>query len=125
MPEALKVRANKFKSCQKPTHVSQEHMIICEAPQKPLMLFHLVHNHSVRNALVFTKASESASRLVRLFEFFEAATSSSGNPIVVRSYSSDLPTNERRTILKKFKAQEVHLKVERNLFPRPDVLTRL
>ncbi|KAG1734119.1 DEAD-domain-containing protein [Suillus lakei] len=56
MPEALK-----------------EHMIICEAPQKPLMLFHLVHNHSVRNALVFTKSSESASRLVRLFEFFEAA----------------------------------------------------
>ncbi|KAG1831991.1 hypothetical protein DFJ58DRAFT_848085 [Suillus subalutaceus] len=54
MPEALK-----------------EHMIICEAPQKPLMLFHLAHNHSVRNALVFTKSSESASRLVRLFEFFE------------------------------------------------------
>ncbi|KAG1747119.1 DEAD-domain-containing protein [Suillus paluster] len=87
----------------------KEHMIICEAPQKPLMLFHLVHNHSVRNALVFTKSAESASRLVRLFEFFEAATSS-GNPIAVRSYSSDLPTNERRTILEKFKTQEVHLK---------------
>ncbi|KAG2744033.1 P-loop containing nucleoside triphosphate hydrolase protein [Suillus brevipes Sb2] len=107
MPEALK-----------------EHMIICEAPQKPLMLFHLVHNHSVRNALVFTKASESASRLVRLFEFFEAATSSSGNPIVVRSYSSDLPTNERRTILKKFKAQELHLKVQRNLLVCSDLISR-
>ncbi|KAG1821830.1 P-loop containing nucleoside triphosphate hydrolase protein [Suillus subaureus] len=94
MPEALK-----------------EHMIICEAPQKPLMLFHLVYNHSVRNALVFTKSSESASRLVRLFEFFEAATPSNENPIAVRSYSSDLPTNERRTILEKFKAQEVHLEV--------------
>lgn len=125
MPEALKVRANKFKFCQKPTHESQEHMIICEAPQKPLMLFHLVHNHSVRNALVFTKSSESASRLVRLFEFFEAAISSGGNPIIVRSYLSDLPTNERRTILEKFKAQEVHLKVQSILFPRPDVLTRL
>ncbi|KAG2110952.1 P-loop containing nucleoside triphosphate hydrolase protein [Suillus discolor] len=100
MPEALK-----------------EHMIICEAPQKPLMLFHLVHNHSVRNALVFTKSSESASRLVRLFEFFEAAISS-GNPIVVRSYSSDLPANERRTILEKFKAQEIHLLICSDLISR-------
>jgi len=87
-------------------------MIICEASQKPMMLFHLVHNHSVRNALVFTKSSESASRLVRLVEFFEAASSSDRNPIVVRSYSSDLPANERRTILEKFKAQEVHLEVQ-------------
>lgn len=101
MPEALK-----------------EHMIICEAPQKPLMLFHLVHNHSVRNALVFTKSSESASRLVRLFEFFEAAFCSSGDPIVVRSYSSDLPPNERRTILDKFKAQEVHLLICSDLISR-------
>ncbi|KAG2341336.1 P-loop containing nucleoside triphosphate hydrolase protein [Suillus weaverae] len=107
MPEALK-----------------EHMIICEAPQKPLMLFHLVHNHSVRNALVFTKSSESASRLVRLFEFFEAATSSSGNPIVVRSYSSDLPTNERRIILEKFKAQEVHLEVQHILLICSDLISR-
>ncbi|KAG0695500.1 DEAD-domain-containing protein [Suillus ampliporus] len=83
MPEALK-----------------EHMIICEAPQKPLMLFHLVHNHSVRNALVFTKS----------------LLTSSGNPIVVRSYSSDLPTNERRTILEKFKAQEVHLEVQHSFY---------
>ncbi|KAG2157941.1 P-loop containing nucleoside triphosphate hydrolase protein [Suillus bovinus] len=101
MPEALK-----------------EHMIICEASQKPLMLFHLVHNHSVRNALVFTKSSESASRLVRLFEFFEAAIPSSGSAIVVRSYSSDLPTNERRTILAKFKAQEVHLLICSDLISR-------
>ncbi|OJA16484.1 hypothetical protein AZE42_08913 [Rhizopogon vesiculosus] len=94
MPEALK-----------------EHMIICEASQKPMMLFHLVHNYAVRNALVFTKSSESASRLVHLIEFFEAATSFDRNPIVVRSYSSDLPVNERRNILEKFKAQEVHLEV--------------
>ncbi|OAX32163.1 P-loop containing nucleoside triphosphate hydrolase protein [Rhizopogon vinicolor AM-OR11-026] len=101
MPEALK-----------------EHMIICEASQKPMMLFHLVHNYSVRNALVFTKSSESASRLVRLIEFFEAATSSDRNPIVVRSYSSDLPVNERRNILEKFKAQEVHLLICSDLISR-------
>jgi ATP-dependent RNA helicase DDX51/DBP6 len=93
-------------------HEIQEHMIICEASQKPMMLFHLVHNHHIRNALVFTKSSESASRLVRLLEFFEAATSSDRGPIVARSYSSDLPTNERRNILEKFKAQEVHLEVQ-------------
>lgn len=96
-------------------HETQEHMIICEASQKPMMLFHLVHNHCVRNALVFTKSSESASRLVRLLEFFEVATSSDRDSIVVRSYSSDLLANERRNILEKFKTQEVHLEVQHSM----------
>lgn len=79
-----------------------------------MMLFHLVHSHKVTNALVFTKSAESTTRLVRLFEFFEAAraksnTYSTTSSIVVRAYSSDLSTGERKTILEKFRAQEIQL----------------
>jgi ATP-dependent RNA helicase DDX51/DBP6 len=93
-------------------------MITCESAQKPLMLFHLVHNHGVVNALVFTKSAESTTRLVRLFEFFEAAwasysqTSETRSPIAIRSYSSDLGPGERKVILDKFKAQEIQMFVQ-------------
>ncbi|KIK92071.1 hypothetical protein PAXRUDRAFT_148127 [Paxillus rubicundulus Ve08.2h10] len=95
-----------------------EHMIVCEASDKPLMLIHLIHNHSIRNALVFTKSSESTSRLVRLLEFFEELRMSDGGPIVIRAYSSDLPAGERKNILEKFKAQEVHVLVCSDLISR-------
>lgn len=88
-------------------------MIVCESSQKPLMFFHLVHKHGVTNALVFTKSTESATRLVRLFDFFERARTSSSpdpsKPIVVRAYSSDLGVGERKSILEKFKAQEIQM----------------
>lgn len=91
-----------------------EHMIVCESAQKPLMLFYLAHKHGVRNALVFTKSAESTARLVKLFEFFESIRSAaSGTPadsvISLRAYSSDLPASERKTILDKFKGQEIHM----------------
>ena len=91
---------------------TQEHMIVCESAVKPLMLFHLVHARSVTNALVFTKSAESTTRLVRLFEFFEAAFHSSqagGKPVVARAYSSDLAPSERKAILEQFKNQEIHM----------------
>jgi ATP-dependent RNA helicase DDX51/DBP6 len=84
-------------------------MIVCEASNKPLMLIHLIHNHSIRNALVFTKSSESTTRLVRLLEFFEELSMSDRGRIVIRAYSSDLAAGERKNILEKFKAQEVHV----------------
>jgi ATP-dependent RNA helicase DDX51/DBP6 len=90
-------------------------MITCESAQKPLMLFHLVHNHGVSNALVFTKSAESTTRLVRLFEFFELAWASSSqtnetrSPVAIRAYSSDLGLNERKVILDKFKAREIQM----------------
>jgi hypothetical protein len=90
----------------------QEHMISCETTQKPLMLFHLVHNHGVTNALVFTKSTESTTRLVRLFEFFEKAWSAetpSHQPVMARAYSSDLGAAERKSILEKFRAQEIQM----------------
>ncbi|KIJ66690.1 hypothetical protein HYDPIDRAFT_174087 [Hydnomerulius pinastri MD-312] len=95
-----------------------EHMIVCETSQKPLMLLHLIHSRSVRNALVFTKSSESTARLVRLLEFFEELNTSDRAPIAIRAYSSDLPAGERKTILDKFKAQEVHVLVCSDLISR-------
>ncbi|KAA1467545.1 P-loop containing nucleoside triphosphate hydrolase protein [Dentipellis sp. KUC8613] len=104
----------------------KEHMIVCESSQKPLMLFHLVQAHGVRNALVFTKSAESTQRLVRLFEFFErarlagagAGASQDAKPIVIRAYSSDLSVSERKSILEKFKAQEIDLLVCSDLISR-------
>jgi len=91
-------------------------MITCESTQKPLMLFYLVHNHGISNALVFTKSAESTTRLVRLFEFFESAWVSSAPsdvtrlPTTMRSYSSDLGVGERKAILDKFKKGEIQMR---------------
>jgi len=100
-----------------------EHMVICEPSQKPLILFHLVHVHSVTNALVFTKSAESTARLVRLFDFFEKAWGKDRNndnrkQIVIHAYSSDLGAGERRSILDKFKAQEIQILVCSDLISR-------
>ena len=92
-------------------------MIFCDSSQKPLVLFHLVHSMEITNALVFTKSAESTLRLVRLFEFFEAARSTGqGNdatqpkkPIIVQDYSSDLSPSERKSVLRKFRAQKIDM----------------
>ena len=93
-------------------------MIITESIQKPLVFFHLVHQHGVTNALVFTKSTESTTRLVHLFEFFEAETAKSTKvePLVARSYSSDLPPHERKFILEQFKNQRIHMFVNHSIF---------
>lgn len=88
-------------------------MFVCSSAEKPLILFHLVHTHDVVNALVFTKSAESTARLVKLFEFFEAALrmERGGAPVVARAYSSDLSPNERKLILEQFKNQDIHMYV--------------
>jgi ATP-dependent RNA helicase DDX51/DBP6 len=89
-------------------------MIVCESFQKPLMLFYLIHAHRVTDALVFTKSAESTTRLVRLFEYFEAAWATehgveNRQPIVVLAYSSDSGAIERKAIFEKFKAREIQM----------------
>ncbi|KAI0255114.1 P-loop containing nucleoside triphosphate hydrolase protein [Lactifluus subvellereus] len=103
----------------------KEHMIVCDSSHKPLMLFHLVHSVGVTGALVFTKSAESTVRLVRLFEFFEAARTTSlentaqhKKPVVVRAYSSDLSPSERKSILEKFRAQGIDMLVCSDLISR-------
>lgn len=88
----------------------QEHMLVCESSQKPLMFFHLVFHLNVTGALVFTKSSESTARLVRLFDFFQKwRAAESGKSLVVQAYSSDLSVGERKVILERFKAQEINM----------------
>jgi ATP-dependent RNA helicase DDX51/DBP6 len=89
-------------------------MLVCDSVQKPLLFLHLVHKHGVTNALVFTKSTESTTRLVQLFEFFEQARSASdatsdSTSITARSYSSDLGAAERKSILEQFKQQKINM----------------
>lgn len=94
-----------------------EHMIICEPSVKPLILLHLIYTRSIRNALVFTKSSESTSRLSRLIKFFQEA-GTEYERVILRAYSSDLPASERKSILDKFKSQEIHILVCSDLISR-------
>jgi ATP-dependent RNA helicase DDX51/DBP6 len=90
-------------------------MVVCETAQKPMILFHLIHTHSVKNAIIFTKSAESTTRLMQLFQFFESSrfsshsTVESDQPVVMQAYSSDLSPADRRTVLDKFKNTEIHL----------------
>ncbi|KAK0223191.1 DEAD-domain-containing protein [Armillaria fumosa] len=99
-----------------------EHMIVCESSQKPLHFFYLIHAHNVLNCLVFTKSAESTTRLVRLFEYFEQSRANGHDngykPIVIHPYSSDLGTAERKSVLEKFKAQEIQILVCSDLISR-------
>ncbi|KAF8514545.1 DEAD-domain-containing protein [Hysterangium stoloniferum] len=95
-----------------------EHMIICSSYKKPLILFYLIHNHGVTNALVFTKSAESTNRLVRLFECFQDARASRTERPIVRAYSSELSPVERKSILEKFKAKEITILVCSDLISR-------
>ncbi|KAF9266507.1 DEAD-domain-containing protein [Marasmius fiardii PR-910] len=104
----------------------KEHMVVCETAKKPLMLFHLIHQHNISNAIIFTKSAESTARLVQLFEFFEQsrtgtgrATNESGKPpISVRAYSSDLGASERKSILNSFRDQEIQILVCSDIIAR-------
>ncbi|KAF8577584.1 ATP-dependent RNA helicase [Ramaria rubella] len=94
-----------------------EHLIVCSSYQKPLLLFYLIHKHGVKNALVFTKSTESTNRLVKLFDCFEDAMGNSTRPIV-RAYSSELSATERKSILEKFKSQEITILICSDLISR-------
>lgn len=90
-------------------------MCVCSPSDKPLVLFHLIHTHGVRNALVFTKSAESTARLVQLFEFFEAARSrgeTQGKRITMEAYSSDLGASERKSVIERFKEGSIDLSVQ-------------
>jgi ATP-dependent RNA helicase DDX51/DBP6 len=89
-------------------------MIISPSTYKPLYLFHLLHTLSITSALCFTKSVESATRLAKLVEFFEAARSAEGdgekkNKVVVKAYSSEVAPGERKKVLKEFKAGEIQM----------------
>lgn len=84
-------------------------MIISPSTHKPLYLFHLLHTLEITSALCFTKSVESATRLAKLVEFFEAANTSTEKKVVVKAYSSELAPGERKKVLKDFKAGEIQM----------------
>ncbi|CAE6503686.1 unnamed protein product [Rhizoctonia solani] len=98
-----------------------EHMCVCSPADKPLILFHLVHTHGIRNALIFTKSAESTTRLVQLFDFFEAARSKDSvatKSVTMQAYSSDLSSQERKTVIERFKEGKIDLLVCSDLVAR-------
>ncbi|CAG8502482.1 9427_t:CDS:10 [Ambispora leptoticha] len=109
----------------------KEYMIITSSSEKPLVVLHLLHNYHVSAVLCFTKSVESAHRLSKLIQFFEASFSndtgrSSNNDdkdidekqIVATEYSSDLSKKERIKILNKFKAGKIHILICSDLIAR-------
>ncbi|GAA6008392.1 hypothetical protein JCM11491_004459 [Sporobolomyces phaffii] len=102
-----------------------EHMIISPSTHKPLYLFHLLHSLSITSALCFTKSVESATRLAKLVEFFEAAHLSQDGlegeqrkKVVVKAYSSELAPGERKKVLRDFKAGEIQMLICSDLISR-------
>jgi ATP-dependent RNA helicase DDX51/DBP6 len=106
-----------------------EHMIVSPSTHKPLYLFHLLHTLSLDSALCFTKSVEAATRLAKLVELFEEVREAAEPPVVVvegeeakeakkkvvvKSYSSELPPNERTKILASFKKGEIQMYVHWN-----------
>lgn len=83
-------------------------MIVLDAAVKPLNLIHLVHHpdHNVKSALVFTKSVESVNRLVKLLSLFEEAY---GGQVVVKGYTSEMKSGERKRVLAEFAEGKVHL----------------
>ncbi|PVG04309.1 DEAD-domain-containing protein [Serendipita vermifera] len=103
----------------------REWMYVCEPSTKPLLLFHLTHKKNVSNALVFTKSTESTSRLMRLLEYFEREWSRGSidgsevkSPLKAEAFSSDLPPSQRKSILERFKRKEIDILVCSDLFAR-------
>ena len=81
-------------------------MVIMAPELKPLVLLHLLHSpeYALSSSLCFTKSVESATRLVKLLEYFEDAFilgggSNTGKRIIAKSYSSELKEGERKKLL--------------------------
>ena len=90
----------------------KEHYITTSTARKPLVFFHLVLSREISNALVFTKSANSTARLVKLLEFLEETyheTRPKTKRSVIQAYSSDLSPSERRSILDRFKKQEIDM----------------
>jgi ATP-dependent RNA helicase DDX51/DBP6 len=90
-------------------------MVITSASLKPLVLFYLIQEKKIGNALVFTKSTESTVRLLHLFEYFFRATNDSmevdddrtAKSVKAEAFSSDLAPAQRTAVLERFKRQEV------------------
>ncbi|KAH8831320.1 DEAD-domain-containing protein [Flagelloscypha sp. PMI_526] len=87
----------------------KERMIVSDSSNKPLVLFHLLQQRGVRDALVFTKSVENAERLLRLWQHFSEASGQAN--LKMTAFTSDLSPAERKDILERFKKQEYQVLV--------------
>lgn len=86
---------------------------------KPMVLFKIILDHNIRNALVFTKSTESTGRLLKLWECFESKRNAAMNdspgssvPIVAKAYSSDLSPAHRKSTLNDFRSGSISMYVD-------------
>jgi len=92
-------------------------MVITSAPLKPLVLFYLIQENRISNALIFTKSTESTVRLLHLFQYFFRETNDTmevddyrtAKSVKAEAFSSDLAPAQRTAVLERFKRQEVDM----------------
>jgi ATP-dependent RNA helicase DDX51/DBP6 len=95
-----------------------EKVLILPPAVKPLNLIHLLHGFGATPALVFTKSVEAATRLVSLLTFFEDAYIGGGKRLVVRGYTRDMGSAERKRLLADFADSKVDVIVCSDLVAR-------
>ena len=86
----------------------QERYLALPPALKPLNLIHLLHDaaYSVRGGLVFTKSVENVTRLVSLLDKFEKEYKGG---LVVKGYTSDMRSGERKALLASFTEGKIDL----------------
>ncbi|SNX82286.1 related to DBP6 - ATP-dependent RNA helicase [Melanopsichium pennsylvanicum] len=114
-------------------HSLREHMLVTTSAEKPFHLLYLLHRPDqvdgeckdrINKALVFTKSVDSAARLVKLIEIFEAVRTENGliprggKSLVVQNYSSELKPSDRQRILAQFGKGGIDLLVCSDLISR-------
>ncbi|OCF78959.1 ATP-dependent RNA helicase DDX51/DBP6 [Kwoniella mangroviensis CBS 8886] len=97
-----------------------EKMLILPSALKPLNLIHLIYSteFGISNGLIFTKSVESSQRLLNLLQFFNDAFISGGKKVVVKGYTGELKSSERKRILSDFSEGKINLLVCSDLIAR-------
>jgi len=80
-----------------------EHMVVCGAQHKPLVVLHFLLVRRCRRALVFVASRESARRLAALLNFYDGVT--------CEEFSSTLSSQDRRAIISRFNAGKLDVVV--------------
>ncbi|XP_076471080.1 ATP-dependent RNA helicase DDX51-like [Babylonia areolata] len=80
-----------------------EYLVESESAEKPLVVLHFLHNLKFRSVLCFTNSLETTHRLCLLVRLFGGLT--------VKEFSSRLPGERRKKILKQFSKGKIDLLV--------------
>jgi ATP-dependent RNA helicase DDX51/DBP6 len=86
----------------------QEYYLVTPTEHKPIALFDLLERERITSALVFTKSTESATRLLTLFR--KLAHKKHGHQALSAvAFSSDLTPQQRRAALMEFRQGQTQL----------------